>query len=57
MSVFEVQYVDAAGTHADAVEAWDDQSAIQAWREQHRGECVQLVDISCAGTLDALEVA
>ena len=52
MSVFEIEYEDAHGRHAEAIEGWDREDAIHHWRAQHSGERVVLLDVSLVGSAE-----
>jgi len=54
MSVYEVYYADAYGSHAEALEAWDDQDAVHQFRADHRGEQVVLVDVVRIGETEEM---
>jgi hypothetical protein len=56
MSVYEIEYADEHGNHAEAVEGWDREDAIHAWRAQHSGERVRLLDAIRIGEVKDLEV-
>ena len=57
MSVYEIDYADEFGNHAEAVEGGDREDAIQAWRAQHSGQRVRLLDAVRIGQVNELEVA
>ncbi len=50
MSAFEIQYVGPDQyTHAECVEAWDREAAVQDWRIAHHRERVHLLDVIRTG--------
>jgi len=55
MSAFEIQYADDHGNHAEAVEGWDREDAIHAWRAQHSGQRVRLLDAVRIGEAKEVE--
>ena len=56
MSLFELEYVDSYGMHAECIEAWDQEAAVQDWRLNHRGELVHLLDVTYVGPAEEVEV-
>ena len=52
MSVYEIDYQDEQGRHAEAVDANDDVDAVQAFRVSHSGQHVEVLDVRCAGDCD-----
>jgi hypothetical protein len=56
MLTYEIQYQDAFGHHAEAIDAWDEQDAVAAFRLQHCGESLHMEDVILMGTSD-LELA
>lgn len=56
MSVYEIEYADAFGHHAEAVDGWDQEHAVKSWRANHSGERVHLLDVSRIGSAEEVEV-
>jgi len=55
MSSFEIQYVDPFGTHAEVVDAWDQEQAVQEFRLQHQGQQIHLLDVIYTGEAEEVE--
>ena len=49
MYSYEFCYVDTLGQHAEVVDAYDQEQAVQEFRLQHQGELVHLTDINFVG--------
>lgn len=50
MCHFEVQYEDRFGFHAECIDAWDAESAVQEFRLFHRGQHVTVIDVFYIGS-------
>ncbi|MCX7428807.1 MAG: hypothetical protein NTW96_24675 [Planctomycetia bacterium] len=55
MSSFEIQYVDPFGTHAEVVDAWDQEQAVQEFRLTHKGQKCHMTDVVYVGEAEEVE--
>jgi hypothetical protein len=55
MPSFEIHYADAFGSHAEVVDAWDQQQAVQDFRLQHQGQEIRMTDVVYVGEAEEVE--